>query len=442
MPIPSLLRIGAAPGRRLVVAAVGAAAAWIIAAPYAFAETDSVRFDFDPADPNAQHEWSVPTGVTEVEVEVAGAGGGGHAATGGNGALVKAAISVAEGTKFDIGVGGGGESTLAQQSGGGGASIVESGDILVIAGGGGGGTTWVNSNGGDAGFNQTTGAGEPGGITTKRSGGVPGALGVGGTGPLDAGDGEDYDPSRGLDGTGGQRGRGAQVGGPGGEARDEYLGNYGDRASPALGGGGGAGYGGGSSGFDAYSWQESNLRGGGGGGGSIAQGTGVALAEGESFFYSSNGGQGGQTRQEDGEHGWVIIRWTVPDPPPAPQPQATETPGVELPRPMAVPVTLSLQMSAGLRCSMPDGSAEAAWVQLPSASDCSPSSFESRDAGTRLLGWATTPAFPSALALAHTEGSKTAMELRDDTGHITAVFIPAGGWVHMTGNTTLYPIWG
>ena len=432
------------------MAAVASAAALIIAAPSAFAETDSIRFDFDPADPNAQHEWSVPNGVTEIEVEAAGAGGGGGTATGGNGALVKAAISVTEGTKFEIGVGGGGEATLAQQSGGGGASIVESGDILVIAGGGGGATNWSNAQGGDAGHNASNGAGENGGIATKTSGGDGGGLGIGGTGRLDAGDGQDYDPSRGLFGTGGQRGQGAQVGGPGGEARDEYLGNYGDRVSPALGGGGGAGYGGGSSGFDAYSWRESNLRGGGGGGGSIAQGTGVALVEGESFFYSSNGGQGGQARQENGAHGWVIIRWTVPTPPPepepAPEPSTVEAQEADAPNSPAVPLQLSLQMSAGLQCSMPGQvpgeSTEGAWVRLPSASDCFESTFEGRDIGTRLLGWATTPAFPSDLALVHAQGSDTAMELRDNTGHITAVFIPAGGWVHMTGNTRLYPIWG
>jgi hypothetical protein len=62
--------------RRGFTVAAAAVAAFVIAAPSAFAN-EEVRFDFDPANPNAEHEWTVPTGVTEIEVEAAGAGGGG-----------------------------------------------------------------------------------------------------------------------------------------------------------------------------------------------------------------------------------------------------------------------------------------------------------------------------------------------------------------------------
>ena len=419
-------------GLTVVAAAV---AAFVIAAPSAFAN-EEVRFDFNPDNPNATHEWTVPAGVTEIEVEAAGAGGGGGSSSnsGGNGALVKAAIDVTEGMSFDIGVGGGGEATLAEQSGGGGASIVESGDILIIAGGGGGATDWADADGGNAGHNTSTGEGQKGGLANKDSGGSPGALGVGGTGREDAGDGADYDPSRGLFGTGGQRGRGAQVGGPGGEARDELDGNHGDSASPALGGGGGAGYGGGSSGFDAFSDQETGTRGGGGGGGSIAQGTGVSFAEGETAFYSSAGGSGGQAQAQDGQHGWVIIRWTTP-PPDDPNPASSES--AVIPEPVA----MSLAMPAGVTCAPTAPMLRGAWVRLPSADECSESPAARVSGDSQLLGWATSADFPVDLAAEHTATSENALELKDDDGRLTAVFIPAGGWTHVTGANTLFPIW-
>ncbi len=422
--------------KRGLTVAAAAVAAIVIAAPSAFAN-EEVRFDFDPANPNAEHEWTVPTGVTEIEVEAAGAGGGGGSSSnsGGNGALVKAAIDVTEGMNFDIGVGGGGEATLAEQSGGGGASIVESGDILIIAGGGGGATDWADADGGNAGHNTSTGAGQKGGLANKDSGGSPGGLGVGGTGREDAGDGEDYDPSRGLFGAGGQRGQGAQVGGPGGEARDEFRGNYGENASPALGGGGGAGYGGGSSGFDAFSDQETGTRGGGGGGGSIAQGTGVSFAEGETAFYSSDGGSGGQAQEEDGQHGWVIIRWTAPPPPePQPEPQPKPDPAPE-------PVPLSLAMPTGVTCTPTAPMLRGAWVRLPSADECSKSPAARVSGDSQLLGWSTSADFPVDLAAEHAATSDNALELKNDDGQLTAVFIPAGGWTHVTGANTLFPIW-
>ena len=442
MRLVRLSRVGVARARWLTVAAA-AVGAFVIAAPSAFAN-EEVRFDFDPANPNAEHEWTVPDRVEEIEIEVAGAGGGGGSANGGNGALVKAAVQVSAGQSFDIGVGGGGEATLAQQSGGGGASIVESGDILMIAGGGGGATNWNDASGGNAGHNTSTGAGQKGGLVNKDSGGSPGGLGVGGTGRVDAGDGEDYDPSRGLFGTGGQRGQGAQVGGPGGEARDEFLGNHGEKASPALGGGGGAGYGGGSSGFDAFSWKETGTRGGGGGGGSIAQGTGVSFAEGETAFYSSDGGSGGQEQAQDGQHGWVIIRWTAPPPPepdPEPEPEPDADPaGAESPT-SSEPVPLSLAMPTGVTCTPTAPMLRGSWVRLPSAAECSESPAARAGGDSQLLGWATVADFPVDLAADHAETSEYALEMRNDDGQLTAVFIPAGGWTYVTGANTLFPIW-
>jgi len=402
----------------------------MILAPSAFAETDSVRFEF-----GENGTWTVPDRVSEIEVEVAGAGGGGNSAPGGNGALVRAAIEVSAGMTFDVGVGGGGESTFAQQSGGGGASIVESGDILIIAGGGGGATSWAgDADGGNAGHDSSTGAGQNGGITNKRSGGKGGAGGIGGTGAVAAGAGEDYDPSRGLYGTGGQRGSGAIVGGAGGEARDERYGNYGEKASPPLGGGGGAGYGGGSSGFDAFS-SVSNFRGGGGAGGSIAQGTSVSMVEGASSYYSSDGGAGGSGQRSPGTNGWVVITWVIP--PALPADESDEVADAE-------PIEITLAMPAGLSCSAPQAQASGGWVRLPAGNDCTGgSSARSSGAGDEpgLLGWATTSDFPVSIAQRQVDEGWGAYELTDDSGSLEAVFIPGGGWTRISGDTNLFPIW-
>ncbi|HEV8023977.1 MAG TPA: hypothetical protein VGP37_03715, partial [Candidatus Nanopelagicales bacterium] len=210
-----------------------------------------------------------------------------------------------------------------------------------------------------------------------------------------------------------------------------------DGVSPALGGGGGAGYGGGSSGFDAYSWQESNSRGGGGGGGSIAQGTGVTLAAGESVFYSPNGGQGGQAQQEDGQHGWVVITWVVP--PPLPDPDAPAG-AASVQR---EPVVLTLTMPAGLACSAPTSDASGTWIQLPAANECSDDASNTGRSGEvdGLLGWATTPDFPTDIAQRQVDNGWGAYEMFDESGSLSAVFIPAGGWTQASSDTSLFPIW-
>jgi len=427
MPSPRLV---VRRSRRTLLATAAGGLAAVVFASSALAETDSVRFEY-----GENGTWTVPDRVSEIEVEVAGAGGGGHTAPGGNGALVQAAIEVSGGMTFDVGVGGGGEATFAQQSGGGGASIIESGDILIIAGGGGGATNWSDASGGNAGNNASSGAGQNGGLANKRSGGGGGNGGTGGTGAVAAGAGEDYDPSRGLHGTGGQRGRGAVVGGAGGEARDERNGNYGDKASPPLGGGGGAGYGGGSSGFDAYSWMVSDLRGGGGAGGSIAQGTGVQRVEGASSYYSSNGGAGGSARRVSGTDGWVVITWVIPTQPSEP---AAGDASVE-----REPVVLTLTMPAGMNCSAPTSDASGAWIQLPAADECEEgaSSSERSSEPAGLLGWATTPDFPTGIAQRQVSNDWGTYELEREDGSLEAVFIPAGGWAQASSDTTLFPIW-
>lgn len=206
--------------------------------------------------------YTVPSCVTAVTITALGAKGGG--ANGGNGASVTGTIAVTPGQILEVYVGGmglcpgvgyngGGNGTTANNAanascGGGGASDVRvapyalNNRIIVAAGGGGmgGGNTdalggvggcATGANGvspfGQGGFGASQTAGGNGGPPWIMSGnaGLPGALGVGGTGGSD--------PCFNL--------------GPGG-------------------GGGGGFYGGGGGGSDCF--QTGSLGGGGGGGGS------------------------------------------------------------------------------------------------------------------------------------------------------------------------------
>jgi len=396
--------------------------ALVVAAPSAFANTDSIRFEF-----GENGTWTVPDRVTEIEVEVAGAGGGGSGtSSGGSGALVEAVVGVAGGMVFNVGVGGGGGAKLpgggnAPLAGGGGASIVESGDILIIAGGGGGTTYWNDASAGSAG-RWLNGDGLSGG--PAPNGGIRANAGTGGS--LAGGvNGEDYDPGSGLFGRGGQTGRQATVGGAGGEGRSETSGTDG-------GGGGGAGFGGGSSGKENVA----NLRGGGGAGGSVARGSGVSMVDGAASFYSMAGGAGGSGNGASGTDGWVVITWVIPPPPDPDVPTGAASVQRE-------PVMLTLTMPTGLACSAPTSDASGTWIQLPAANECNDDASSTGRSGEadELLGWATTPDFPTDIAQRQVNNGWGAYELFDESGALSAVFIPAGGWTQASSDTSLFPIW-
>ncbi len=405
--------------RRMLVAWVAAAGAVVLTAPSVLAGTESIRFDFDPDNPNAVHQWTAPEGVTSIEVEVAGGGGGAGNEEGGRGALVRADITVTGGETFDIGVGGGGSRSNNQGGGGGGASIIEGGDILIIAGGGGGGGSLSGRAAGNAGHNPTNGAGQSG---SGIHGGDRGRNGIGGTGREAALSGANYQVGIGG-GTGGQNGIGAQVGGAGGQVNND--GN----------GGGGAGFGGGAGGFFGSP---------GGAGGSTAQGTGVAMVEGATSYYSTNGGAPGVRAHSGraataGGHGWVILTWVAP--PPKPEPDPTPATG-DVPSTGAKPVALALAVPNEVRCVPLSPMTRGAWVRLPSASECVVTSPERSGASATLLGWSTSPDFSVDVAKNHVAHSSAALELHGANNQITAVFIPAGGWAHMTADATVFPIWG
>lgn len=71
------------------------------------------------------------------------------------------------------------------------------------------------------------------------------------------------------------------------------------------------------------------------------------------------------------------------------------------------------------------------WVQL-TASGCTPPS--GRD-GAALLGWATSPDFPVTRA-------RNGVAVDEELGGLRMVFIPVDGYTFLSGDNTLYPIWG
>ena len=103
---------------------------------------------------------------------------------------------------------------------------------------------------------------------------------------------------------------------------------------------------------------------------------------------------------------------------------------------------LTLEFPAGLSCDLTandSASLQALWIQLPSADACSFSGSSSA-ASPQLLGWATTPDFPVAIARRQLANGWGAYELTNDDGQLTAVFIPAGGSTAQTAPARLFPI--
>jgi len=100
---------------------------------------------------------------------------------------------------------------------------------------------------------------------------------------------------------------------------------------------------------------------------------------------------------------------------------------------------LSFTPEDGTTCSNSSQSGTGGtWVTLPGASDCTAPETRS---DANLLGWATTPNFPIDIAKRQLDNGWGAYETFDDTGHITSVFIPAGGATFLSAQGNLYPIW-
>jgi hypothetical protein len=78
------------------------------------------------------------------------------------------------------------------------------------------------------------------------------------------------------------------------------------------------------------------------------------------------------------------------------------------------------------------------WVTLPGASDCTPPASK---AGASLLGWATTPNFPVAIAQRQINNGWGTYESYNEAEQLVAVFIPAGRATYVSGSNNLYAIW-
>lgn len=129
--------------------------------------------------------------------------------------------------------------------------------------------------------------------------------------------------------------------------------------------------------------------------------------------------------------GTFTVNVSGSSPSPSPSTDSTST----------VPATVefTLEPTGGTVCSTTsETSTTGSWLSLPSANECTP---PAATPDARLLGWATTPDFPVAIAQRQVDNGWGAYEIFNDEGQITAVFIPAGGATQVSSAATLYPIW-
>jgi hypothetical protein len=115
------------------------------------------------------------------------------------------------------------------------------------------------------------------------------------------------------------------------------------------------------------------------------------------------------------------------------------SPAAEAPSSPAPTFEIALTPTDGTTCvNSRELATGGAWLTLPGANDCTPP--ESK-AGATLLGWSTTPDFPIAIAQRQIDNGWGAYETFGDSGQLTGVFIPAGGYTLLSNDTNLYPIW-
>lgn len=105
--------------------------------------------------------------------------------------------------------------------------------------------------------------------------------------------------------------------------------------------------------------------------------------------------------------------------------------------PQIVEISLTPEDGTTCRNSSQPGTA-GTWVNLPAANDCTPPATKPR---AKLLGWATSPNFPVAIAKRQVDNGWGAYETFNADGQLTGVFIPAGGATFLSGSGKLYTIW-
>lgn len=103
--------------------------------------------------------------------------------------------------------------------------------------------------------------------------------------------------------------------------------------------------------------------------------------------------------------------------------------------------TITFTIDWGLSvASAPGGlsGVQGSWTNLPNASQV----IGQGDRSTAtFLGLATTANFPVEIAHRQVTHGWGAYEIFGADGHLSAVFIPAGGWTLISANGSLYPIW-
>jgi len=115
------------------------------------------------------------------------------------------------------------------------------------------------------------------------------------------------------------------------------------------------------------------------------------------------------------------------------------TPATEAPTSSAPTFEIALTPTDGTTCvNSRESATGSGWLTLPGANDCTPPASK---AGATLLGWSTTPDFPIAIAQRQIDNGWGAYETFGDSGQLTGVFIPAGGYMMLSHDTNLYPIW-
>ena len=99
----------------------------------------------------------------------------------------------------------------------------------------------------------------------------------------------------------------------------------------------------------------------------------------------------------------------------------------------------SLSPNDGTVCAQASEAGTAgAWISLPATGDCTPPATK---VSSKLLGWATSPDFPVAIAKRQVDNGWGAYETFNDEGQLTSVFIPAGGSTLVSAAGNLFAIW-
>lgn len=102
--------------------------------------------------------------------------------------------------------------------------------------------------------------------------------------------------------------------------------------------------------------------------------------------------------------------------------------------------SLSFVAADGTVCATTAQSGEAGtWMPLPVDGQCTP---PASNPNARLLGWATSPDFPLAIARRQVDNGWGAYEMHSADGQLTGVFIPAGGSTFVSASGNLHPIFG